>query len=139
MKDAAEGLSAATSNGAWGVNARLAGMSFKEGAMDEKSELQIYEISRDDFEKLGRSTGEEEFIQTVIELLQGLDETRAKVIHLDPDKLATYTRSIEAAAQRIGLPVIVKTLSNGIAIALETDPDRARNIRQTALTQPPSP
>jgi biotin carboxylase len=61
------------------------------------------------------------------------------VIHLDRDKLATYTRSIEAAAQRIGLPVIVKTLSNGNAIALETDADRARNVRQTALTQPPSP
>ena len=107
--------------------------------MDEKSELQIYEISREDFEKIGRSTQEEEFIQTVIELLQGLDATRAKVIHLDPDKVATYTRSIEVAAQRVGLPVIVKTLSDGIAIALETDEDRARKIRQTALTQPPSP
>ena len=42
--------------------------------MDEKSALQIYEISRDDFEKLGRSTQEEAFIQTVIELLQGLDD-----------------------------------------------------------------
>jgi hypothetical protein len=74
-----------------------------------------------------------------MELLQGLDETRAKVIHLDPNKLAMYTRSIEVAAQRVGLPVIVKTLSNGIAIALETDEDRARKIRQTALLQPPSP
>jgi hypothetical protein len=114
-------------------------MVLEEGAMDQKSELQIYEISREDFEKLGRSTEEEAFIQTVIELLQNLDDTRAKVIHLDPDKLATYTRSIEAAAQRIGLPVIIKTLSNGIAIALETDEDRARHVRQTALTQPPSP
>jgi hypothetical protein len=107
--------------------------------MDETSELQIYEISRDDFEKLGRSTREEEFIQTVMELLQGLDKTRAKVIHLDPNKLAMYTRSVEVAAQRVGLPVIVKTLSNGMAIALETDEDRARKIRQTALLQPPSP
>jgi hypothetical protein len=139
MKDAAEGLPSSTSNGARGVNARMAGMVFQEGAMDEKSELQIYEISRDDFEKLGRSTQEEEFIQTVMELLQGLDETRAKVILLDPDKLAMYTRSIKVAAQRVGMPVLVKTLSNGIAIALETDEDRARNIRLTALTHPPSP
>ncbi len=107
--------------------------------MVEKSDLQIYEISREDFEKLGRSTEEEVFIQTVIELLHGLDDTRAKVIRLDPDKLATYTRAIEAAAQRIGLPVVIKTLSDGIAIALETDEARARHIRQTALTQPPSP
>jgi hypothetical protein len=71
--------------------------------------------------------------------MQGLDETRAKLIHLDSDKVAMYTRSVEAAAQRIGLPVIVKALSDGIAIALETDEDRARKIRQTALTQPPSP
>jgi hypothetical protein len=55
------------------------------------SGLQIYEISRDDFEKLGRSTQEEEFIQMVMELLQGLDATRAKVILLDPHKLAMYT------------------------------------------------
>jgi hypothetical protein len=114
-------------------------MLVKGEAMAEKNELQIYEISREDFEKLGRSTQEEAFIQTVIELLQTLDPTRAKVIHLEPDKLARYTRSIEAAAQRIGLPVIVKTLSNGIAIALETDEERARNIRMSALTQPPSP
>jgi hypothetical protein len=107
--------------------------------MAEKSELQIYEISREDFDKLGRSTQEEEFIQTVIELLHSLDATRAKVIQLEPDKLATYTRSIEAAAQRIGLPIIVKTLSNGIAIALETDEERARAVRQAALTRPPSP
>jgi hypothetical protein len=117
----------------------MAGMSVEEEAMGEKSTLQIYEISREDFEKLGRSTGEEAFIQTVLELLQGLDDTRAKVIRLDPDKLAPYTQLIEAAAQRIGLPVMVKTLSDGIAIALETDADRARHIRQTALTQPPSP
>jgi hypothetical protein len=139
MQAAAEGMSPVTSHGAWGVKAWMVGMCLKEGAMDEKSELQIYEISREDFEKLGRSTGEEEFIRTVIELLHGLDDSRAKVIRLDPDKVATYTRSIEAAAQRIGLPVIVKTLSDGIAIALETDADRVRNIRLTALTQPPSP
>jgi hypothetical protein len=107
--------------------------------MAEQRELQIYEISREDFEKLGRSTEEDVFIQTVIELLQGLDETRAKVIRLDPGKLAAYTRSLEAAAQRIGLPVVIKTLSDGIAIALETDDARARHVRQTALTQPPSP
>jgi hypothetical protein len=117
----------------------MASGRWQEGAMAEQRELQIYEISREDFEKLGRSTEEEAFIQTVIELLQGLDETRAKVIRLDPDKLVTYTRSIEAAAQRIGLPVVIKTLSDGIAIALETDEARARHIRQTALTQPPSP
>jgi hypothetical protein len=117
----------------------MAGMRLKEEAMGERSELQIYEISRDDFEKLGRSTQKEEVIQTVLELLHGLDETRAKVIHLDPDKVAMYTQSIEVAAQQIGLPVIVKALSDGIAIALETDEDRARKIRLTALTQPPSP
>jgi hypothetical protein len=61
------------------------------------------------------------------------------VIHLEPDKVAMYTRSIEVAAQRIGLPVLVKALSDGMAIALETDEDRARKIRQAALTQPPSP
>jgi hypothetical protein len=107
--------------------------------MAEKSDLQIYEISRADFEKLGRSTEEEAFVQTVIELLQTLDATRAKVIHLEPDKLARYAHAVEAAAQRIGLPVLVKTLSNGIAIALETDEERARKIRMSALTQPPSP
>jgi hypothetical protein len=119
--------------------------------MDDTSAWQIYEISREDFEtierstregdfeKIGRSTREEEFVQTVMELLQELDATRAKVIHLDPDKLALYTRAIEVAAQRVGLPVLVKTLRNGMAIALETDEDRARKIRQTSLTQPPSP
>jgi hypothetical protein len=107
--------------------------------MDETGELQIYAISRADFEKLGRSTQEEEFIQTVMELLQDLDATRAKVIHLEPNKLAMYTQSVEVAAQRVGLPVVVKTLRNGMAIALETDEDRARKIRQTALLQPPSP
>jgi hypothetical protein len=107
--------------------------------MDDVSDLQIYEISREDFDKLGRSTGEEEFIRTVMELMQGLDETRAKVILLDPDNVAQYTRAIEVATQQVGLPVVVKTLRNGIAIALETDPERARQIRQTALTQPPSP
>jgi hypothetical protein len=117
----------------------MASGRWQEGAMAEQRELQIYEISREDFEKLGRSTEEDVFIQTVIELLQGLDETRAKVIRLDPGKLAAYTRSLEAAAQRIGLPVVIKTLSDGIAIALETDDARARHVRQTALTQPPSP
>jgi hypothetical protein len=107
--------------------------------MDEQSDLQIYEISREDFDKLGRSTEEEEVIRTVIELLHGLDDTRAKVIRLEPDKLGPYTRSIEAAAQRIGLPVVVKTLSDGMAIALDTDADRARQTRLNALTQPPSP
>jgi hypothetical protein len=97
--------------------------------MDETGELQIYEISRADFEKLGRSTQEEEFIQTVMELLQGLDATRAKVILLDPHKVALYTRSVEVAAQRVGVPVVVKTLRNGIALGLETDEDRARQIR----------
>jgi hypothetical protein len=47
--------------------------------MDDMSDLQIYEISREDFEKVGRST-QEEFIRTVMELLQGHDATRAKVI-----------------------------------------------------------
>ena len=50
-----------------------------------------------------------------------------------------YTRAMEAAAQRIGLPLMVKTLSDRIAIALDTGADRAQYIRQTALTQPPSP
>jgi hypothetical protein len=95
--------------------------------MDETGESQIYAISRADFEKLGRSTREEEAIRTVMELLQGLDATRAKVIHLDPNKLALYTRSVEVAAQRVGLPVVVKTLRNGMAIALETDENRAEN------------
>jgi predicted TIM-barrel enzyme len=58
---------------------------------------------------------------------------------VDQDTLAMYTRAIKAAAQQIGLPVIVKTLSDGIAIALETDEERARHIRLNALTQPPSP
>jgi hypothetical protein len=107
--------------------------------MDEKRELQIYEISRDDFEKMGQSLGEEEVMQRVIALLHGLDDTRAKVIRLDPDILVMYTRAIEAAAQQIGLPVIVKPLSDGIAIALDTDEDRARRVRLNALTQPPSP
>jgi hypothetical protein len=107
--------------------------------MDETSEWQMDEISQEDVEKLGRSTREEEFMQTVMELLQGLDATKAKVIHLDATNLAMYTRSIEVAAQRVGLPVLVKTLRNGTALALETDEDRARHIRQTALTQPPSP
>jgi hypothetical protein len=107
--------------------------------MDETRELQIYEISRDDFEKMGQSLEEEEVMRRVIGVLHGLDDTRAKVIRLDPDRVAAYTRAIKAAAQQIGLPVIVKTLSDGIAIALETDEDRARQIRLEALTQPPSP
>jgi hypothetical protein len=107
--------------------------------MDEKHELQIYEISRDDFEKMGQSLGEEEVMQRVIALLHGLDDTRAKVIRLDPNQLVIYTRAIKAAAQQIGLPVLVKTLSDGIAIALDTDEDRARSVRLNALTQPPSP
>ena len=107
--------------------------------MDETRELQIYEMSREDFEKLGQRLGEEEVMQRVIALLHGLDETRAKVIRLDPDTLVMYTRAIEAAAQQIGLAVIVKPLSDGIAIALDTDEDRARRVRLNALTQPPSP
>lgn len=107
--------------------------------MDEKRELQIYEISRDDFEKIGQRLGEEEVMQRVITVLHDLDDTRAKVIRLDPDTLVMYRRAIEAAALQIGLPVVVKTLSDGIAIALETDEDRARHIRLNALTQPPSP
>jgi hypothetical protein len=117
----------------------MAGRRVQEGAMDEKRELQIYEISREDFEKIGQHLGEEEVMQRVITLLHGLDDTRAKVIRLDPDQLVLYTRTIEAAAQQTGLPVLVKTLSDGIAIALETDADRARHIRLNALTQPPSP
>jgi hypothetical protein len=107
--------------------------------MDETRELQIYEISREDFEKLGQRLGEEEVMQRLIALLHDLDDTRAKVIRLDPDQLVRYTRAIEAAAQQIGLPVLVKPLSDGIAIALDTDEDRARRVRLQALTQPPSP
>jgi hypothetical protein len=107
--------------------------------MDAKRELQIYEISRDDFEKIGQRLEEEEVMQRVIALLHSLDDTRAKVIRLDPDQLVLYTRTIETAAQQIGLPIVVKTLSDGIAIALETDEARARQIRMKALTQPPSP
>jgi hypothetical protein len=70
---------------------------------------------------MGQSLGEEEVIQRVITLLHGLDDTGAKVIRVDQDTLVMYTRAIKAAAQQIGLPVIVKTLSDGIAIALETD------------------
>ena len=107
--------------------------------MDETRELQIYEISREDFEKLGQRLGEEEVMQRLIALLHDLDDTRAKVIRLNPDQLVRYTRAIEAAAQQIGLPVLVKTLSDGIAIALDTDEERARRVRLNALTQPPSP
>jgi hypothetical protein len=117
----------------------MAGMVLQEGAMDETRELQIYDISREDFEKMGQHRGEEEVMQRVITLLHSLDDTRAKVIRLDPDQLIMYTRTIEAAAQRIGLPVMVKTLSDGIARALETDAERARHIRLNARTQPPSP
>ena len=107
--------------------------------MDETRELQIYEISREDFEKLGQRLGEEEVMQRLIALLHDLDDTRAKVIRLDPDQLVRYTRAIEAAAQQIGLAVLVKPLSDGIAIALDTDEERARRVRLQALTQPPSP
>ena len=69
--------------------------------MDETRELQIYEISRDDFEKMGQSLGEEEVMQRVITLLHGLDDTRAKVSRLDPDKLVMYTRAIKAAPSRL--------------------------------------
>ena len=58
---------------------------------------------------------------------------------VDQDTLVMYTQAIKAAAQQIGLPVIVKTLSDGIAIALEMDEERARQIRVNAPTQPPSP
>jgi acylphosphatase len=88
---------------------------------------------------MGQHLGEEEVMQRVITLLHGLDDTRAKVIHLGPDQRVMYTRTIEVAAQQIGLPVLVKTLSDGIAIALETDVDQARHIRLNTLTQPPSP
>jgi hypothetical protein len=107
--------------------------------MDETRELQIYEISREDFEKLGQRLGEAEVMERLIALLHSLDDTRAKVIRLDPDQLVRYTRAIEAAAQQIGLAVLVKPLSDGIAIALDTDEDRARRTRLQALTQPPSP
>jgi hypothetical protein len=107
--------------------------------MDETRELQIYEISREDFEKLGQQLGEAEVMERLIALLHSLDDTRAKVIRLDPDQLVRYTRAIETAAQQIGLPVLVKPLSDGIAIALDTDEDRARRVRLQALTQPPSP
>jgi hypothetical protein len=62
----------------------------------------------------------------VIALLHGLDDTRAQMIRLDPDTLVTYTRALTVAAQPIDLPVMVKTLSDGMASALETDGDRAR-------------
>jgi hypothetical protein len=87
---------------------------------------------------MGQSLGEE-VMPRVIALLHGLDDTRAKVIRPDPDTRVMYTRALKAAAQQIGGPVMVKTLRNGMAIALETDEDRARHIRLNALTQPPSP
>ena len=61
------------------------------------------------------------------------------MIRLDPDILVIYARAITVAAQPIGLPVMVKTLGNGMAIALETDDGWAWHIRLNALTQPPSP
>jgi hypothetical protein len=97
------------------------------------------EISRDDVEKMGQSLGEDEVMPRVIALPHGLDDTRAQVIRVDPDTVVTYTRAIKAAAQQTGLPVMVKTLSDGMAIALETDEERARHIRLNTLTQPPSP
>jgi hypothetical protein len=83
-----------------------------------------------------RACGEEETMPWVIALLHGLDDTRAKIIRLNPETLVTHTRAITVAAQPIGLPVMVKTLSNGMASALETDGDRARHIHLNALTQP---
>lgn len=94
----------------------------------------MYEMSRDDVEKRGQSLGEEEVRPRVITLLHDLDDTRAKAIRLDPDTLVMYTRAIKVAAQQIGLPVMVKTLSDRMATALETDDDRARHIRLNALT-----
>ena len=87
---------------------------------------------------MGQSLGEE-VMPRVITLLHGLDDTRAKVIRPDPDTRVMYTRALKAAAQQIGGPVMVKTLSDRIVIALETDEDRARHIRLNALTQLPSP
>jgi hypothetical protein len=87
---------------------------------------------------MGQSLGEE-VMPRVIARLHGLDDTRAKVIRPDPDTRVMYTRALKAAAQQIGGPVMVKTLSDGIVIALETDEDRARHIRLNALTQLPSP
>jgi hypothetical protein len=89
-------------------------------------------------EQMGQSLGEE-VMPRVITLLHGLDDTRAKVIRPAPDTRVMYTRALKAAAQQIGGPVMVKTLSDGIVIALETDEDRARHIRLNALTRPPSP
>jgi len=87
---------------------------------------------------MGQSLGEE-IMPRVITLLHGLDDTRAKVIRPDLDTRVMYTRALKAAAQQIGGPVMVKTLRNGMAMALEADEDRARHIRLNALTQPPSP
>jgi hypothetical protein len=72
----------------------------------------------------------------VIALLHGLDDTRAQMIRLDPDTLVTYTRAITVAAQPIGLPVMDKTLRDGMVSALETDGDRARPIHLNARTPP---
>ena len=41
--------------------------------MDETRELQIYEISREDFEKLGQRLGEAEVMERLIALLHSLD------------------------------------------------------------------
>jgi hypothetical protein len=84
---------------------------------------------------MGQRLGEE-VMPRVITLLHGLDDTRAKVIRLDPDTRVMYTRALKAAAQQIGGPVMGKTLRDGMAIALETDEDRTRHIRLNALTQP---
>jgi hypothetical protein len=91
------------------------------------------EMSRDDVEQRGQRLGEAAVMPRVITLLQGLDDTRSQVIRLDPDTLVMYTRAIKAAAQQIGLPVMVKTRSDRMAMALETDEDRARHIRLNAL------
>ena len=87
---------------------------------------------------MGQSLGEE-VMPRVITLLHGLDDPRAKMIRPDPDTRVMDTRALKAAVQQIGGPVRVKTLRNGMAIALETDEDRARHIRLNALTRPPSP
>src|SRR5262245_2076799 len=97
-----------------------------KGVLVEKRGLQIYDISRDDFEKTAQSLEGDEVMRRVIVLPHGLGDTRVKVIRLDPDTLALSIGAIRAAAQQIGLRVIAKTPSDGIAIALETDEDRAR-------------
>jgi hypothetical protein len=74
------------------------------------------EMSRDDVEQRGQRLGEAAVMPRVITLLQGLDDTRAQVIRLDPDILVMYTRAIKVAAQQIGLLVMVKTRSDGMVM-----------------------